>query len=263
MVLLKTLGFALFLYAALVGLIALLQGPMLFPRAMVAPAPALPETAERLEVTHQGATLHGVRIPGRDPGLPLLLGFGGNAWNAEDVALFLQRIAPDHPVAAFHYRGYAPSTGRPSSRALMADSEAIFDQLDADKVVAVGFSIGSGVAAHLARTRPLQGAVLVTPFDSLAAVARQSFPWAPVRLLFRHDMPALEALTATPAPVALIIAARDTIIPPARAHALAEGLAAADRAPRRVETLQAGHNDIYGHPDFAPALRTAIAAVIE
>ncbi len=263
--LLKALLAGLTLWGALVLLMAALQTSMLFPRSMVGPAPALPATTERLYLTRaDGVTLEGVRIAGHDPARPVLLGFGGNAWNAESLALFLHQIAPDHPVAAFHYRGYAPSTGRPSAAALMTDAEAIHDQLapDApDGLVAVGFSIGSGVAAHLAQTRPLAGAVLVTPFDALVNVARQSLPWAPVRWLFRHDMRPLDALVQGNTPVAILIAERDEVIPPARAEALVSGLADGGHPAQSVQRIAARHNDIYGHPDFAGALRDAIRSV--
>jgi uncharacterized protein len=43
--------------------------------------------------------------------------------------------------------------------------------LTPERVVAIGFSIGSGAAAYLAQQRPLAGLVLVTPFDSLEALA--------------------------------------------------------------------------------------------
>lgn len=249
------------LWAGLVVLFALMQGAILFPRAMVGAPPPLPDAARRLTLPRpDGDLLHGVLIPGRDD-LPLILGFGGNAWNGDSVALFMHQILPGHPVAVFHYRGYAPSTGSPSARALLADAEAVHDLMVAEGMadqIAIGFSIGSGVAAHLAATRPLRGAVLVTPFDSLMEVARQTLPWAPVRLLFRHDMDALGALKATDRPAALILATRDEVIPPARAEALVAGL---KEPPAFLQRIPAGHNDIYGHPDFAPALRAAVAAL--
>ena len=46
----------------------------------------------------------------------LILGFGGNAWNGQDVASYLHQVFPEADVMAFHYRGYRPSTGRPLSR---------------------------------------------------------------------------------------------------------------------------------------------------
>ena len=49
----------------------------------------------------------------------------------------------------------APSTGSPSAKALMADAPLVHDlaveRVKPERVVAAGFSIGSGVAASLAR----------------------------------------------------------------------------------------------------------------
>ncbi len=240
-----------------IALLAIFQTALLFPRALVGAAPALPAGAERLSLTRDGGDiLHGVRIKGRDPARPIILGFGGNAWNAEAMALFLHQIVPDHDVVTFHYRGYAPSTGRPSARALMADAVAVHDLIapDASGVIAVGFSIGSGVAAHLAAERDIARVVLVTPFDSLSAVARQLYPFAPVGLLFRHEMNAQAALARSRAEIRLILATRDDVIPPARAEALVTALPHPE-----VTRINAGHNSIYDHPEFAPALRAALA----
>ena len=49
-------------------------------------------------------------------------------------------------------------------------------------------SIGAGPAAYLASQRPIAGLILVTPFDSLTALAREHYPWAPVSLLLRYRM---------------------------------------------------------------------------
>ena len=57
----------------------------------------------------------------------LILGFGGNAWNGQDVAEYLHELFPDEDVVAFHYRGYAPSTGSPSAEALIADAPLVYD----------------------------------------------------------------------------------------------------------------------------------------
>ena len=117
------------LYAAVVTGMYLAQTWLLFPTALVGAARVqLPASARRLEArTPDGEVLVGVRIPARGEGgesAPGLLGFGGNAWNADAMALYLHDLFPDREVAAFHYRGYAPSTGKPSAEALLSDSVA-------------------------------------------------------------------------------------------------------------------------------------------
>ena len=255
------------LYALVVLLVAVMQGAIVFPRSLVGPSPTLPDDTQILSVTRpDGSVLQGSLIPGQNPTKPLILAFGGNAWNADAVALFVHGIAPEYPVAAFHFRGYAPSTGRPSADALKADAVALYDYLAPNAtngIIAIGFSVGSGVAAHLSAERPIDGAVLVTPFDSLVAIGKQTMPWLPVRLLFRHEMNALEALKTSRTPIALILASQDEVIPPARAKSLVDGLRASDRAVAAISQIQAGHNDIYAHPQFADDLRNSLSAVAD
>lgn len=241
------------LYGLVATILFIFQDSIVFPRHMVPAAPALPDHAERLRLVRpDGAVLQGVRLPGRDRTRPVVLGFPGNGTNAETMALFLHQVLPARDVVVYHYRGYAPSDGAPSARALTEDALAIHDSLDGP-VAVVGFSIGSGVAAHLAGARALDRVVLSTPFDTLHQVAQDSLPFLPVRWLFRHNLTPVTALASNMAPVTLFIASHDKVIAPERAEALAATLP--DATTLR---LAAGHNDIYNHPDFAPALRQAL-----
>lgn len=254
------------LYAALIAVMYLAQTWLIFPTALVGAAGVqLPSAAQRLEIkTPDGDVLVGIRLPGAGEGLHqalTLLGFGGNAWNADAMALYLHGLFPGRDVVTFHYRGYAPSSGRPSAEALMGDALLIFDHLKQARsqknVVAIGFSIGSAVAASLARHRPASGLILVTPFDSLEALARDHYWWAPVGLLLRHRMPTIDLVRGTSAPTALIIAERDTIVPARRSAPLRSA------APNLVfeRTIDAGHNDLYDRPAFASAMREALARI--
>ena len=248
------------LYAGVVALLALAQTALIFPRwAMPGAESRLPPDTRHLQIDRPGGiALVGMDLPGPRDDLPVILGFGGNAWPGDALANYLRAALPDHRIVVFHYRGYGPSAGRPSARALAEDALAIHDHLQAETVVAVGLSLGSGPAAHLAARRDLAGLVLVTPFDSLTNLAQGHYPWAPVRLLLRHRMEVARDLEGIRAPVALIAAGSDTIIPAERTAPLRK------IAPNLVldRTITgAGHNSLYDHPDFVPTLRNAVARV--
>ena len=237
------------------------QSHLIFPTHAVPPAGPWPPRAERLSLkSAAGQELIGIHIPADEPAKEqtLVLGFGGNAWNGQDVAQYLHELFPDEEIVAFHYRGYAPSQGSPSAEALIADAPLIYDlaieRLEPKRVLAVGFSIGSGVAARLAETRNLDGLILVTPFDSLKAVAQSMFPWLPIGPLFDHEIDAASAIEKLKVPVAIVAAERDEIVPTERTEGLRR------RVPQLLfdRTIAgAGHNDIYARSDFHEAMREA------
>lgn len=242
------------------------QTDLLFPVRAVPPAGPLPPGAERLRVaTADGETLHGVHLPpATQENAPktLILGFGGNAWNGQEVATYLHGIFPEAHVVAFHYRGYPPSTGSPSADALLEDAPLLFDEtmkrVGPERTVVAGFSIGSGVAARLSRLRKVDGMILVTPFDSLRAVAQGLYPWLPIGPFFQHEMAAADDLAGGATSVAIISAEQDEIIQTARTDALRQS-AAELKFDRTI--AGAGHNDIYHRADFQASMREALEAV--
>ena len=98
---------------------------------------------------------------------------------------------------------------------------------------------------------------MVTPFDSLEAVASDLYWWAPVGPLLRNRMPTIEFVRGSNVPTALITAERDTIAPKRRSAPLR----AAIRNLVFERAIDAGHNDLYDHPDFAKAAQEALMRV--
>lgn len=186
----------------------------------------------------------------RRPGSRALLYFGGNA---DDAAAHVEPFAaalPGHSLYLVNYRGYGGSSGRPSEPALVADALAVFDRVHGihDEVDVVGRSLGSGIAVRLASERAVARLVLVTPFDSLVNLARNYFGWLPVRLLLRDRYESAPLASAVSAPVLMVIAGEDEIVPRARSDALAAAF-----APGQIEVAivqGAGHNTLDLSPEY-------------
>jgi pimeloyl-ACP methyl ester carboxylesterase len=255
-----------FLYLAICAFMFFAQTRLLLPVAQVGASGPLPPAAERIEVAAaSGERLSGLHIPPARPGGErlLILGFGGNAWNADAMAAQLAELYPEADIVTFHYRGFAPSAGSPGAAAMRDDALRIFDfvrgHYPSRRILAVGFSIGSGVAASLAAHRPLDGLILVTAFDSLGRVAAAQFPWLPVRLLFRNNLDPSEDLAGSRIRVALVSAGGDRLVLPARTQALRDAIP--DLVFDRT-IAGADHNDIYRNPAFAPAMREALESLL-
>ena len=182
-------------------------------------------------------------------------------WNGQDVAEYLHELFPDDDVVAFHYRGYAPSTGSPSADALIADAPLVYDA--AVEAVEAGAGHRRRLQHRHGRRRPasqpsakLDGLILVTPFDSLKAVAQSMYPWLPIGPFFEHEIDAAgRARRASRRRSRSLRPSDDEIVPAERTDALRK------RVPNLVfdRTIAgAGHNDIYARSDFHEAMHEAL-----
>ena len=189
------------------------------------------------------------------PGSRALLYFGGNA---EDVAGNIEAFSaafPDRSLFLVNYRGYGGSSGQPSEAALFADALAIFDHVrrEHSEIAVMGRSLGSGVAVLVASERPVEQLVLVTAFDSLVNVASEYFRWLPVRMLLRDRYESAGRAAAVTAPVLMVIAGEDEIIPRPRSEALINAFPASQV---RVEVVPGvGHNTLDLSPGYLGAVR--------
>ncbi len=186
-----------------------------------------------------------------------LIYFGGNAEDVSYSLPDLSRAFAEHAIYLLHYRGYGGSGGTPSETALFADALTLFDRVHAEhpNVLVIGRSLGSGVAVHLARVRPVARLVLVTPYDSLEDLAASRFPFFPVRWLLRDRFESRRYAAQVSAPTLLIGAEHDEVVPLRSAELLAT------RFRPGVATLTVlpgtGHNTVSDHPRYLALLKGA------
>jgi len=196
-----------------------------FPQPIASTAHIGAEIAPIEIVSSNGTRLHGWMRPATATPAPIVLYFGGNA---EEVSWTIteRRWPLAWTIVAMNYRGYGKSEGTPSETALVADALAIYDAIatrsdvDATHIVAIGRSLGTGVAVKLAAARPLAGVILASPYDSLVALGRTHYPWLPVSWLLKHRFDVDADAQRMRIPMLAIVASSDTIIPRARSQSL-------------------------------------------
>ena len=266
-IVLSALGFA---YCAYLVMLYIGQDGMVFPGRPANPAreqeirryyPRL----EPLDVTAaDGVRLRGYYLPRERDGkpAPAVLYFCGNAEEQTGFFLWSPNELRPYGVAGVDYRGYGRSDGKASEKALKADALAVYDALaarlgDDPRIVVMGRSLGTALAAWVAARRPVAGVVLVTPFDSLAAVGQQAHPLVPVRLLLKYPFDVLPDAANVKAPTLFLIASADTLVPPVHA----ERLAAAWKAPKEVRVIEgATHGNIVDTPEYWTFVRDFVKA---
>ncbi len=173
--------------------------------------------------------------------------FNGNAGNRA-YRSGLARAFRAHGVAVllFDYRGYGGNEGRPTEAGLAFDARAARAYLatradvDPQRVVYFGESLGAAVAIGLAVEHPPAALVLRSPFTSLADVGRLHYPFLPVRWLLRDRFQSLERIAHIASPVLVIAGDRDRVVPLEQSRQLY----AAASAPKRLVIISgADHND--------------------
>jgi len=215
-------------------------------------------TARRLGPTQMAAqfksgdTLLQLTVrPHAGPGAVLY--FGGNGEDVSSSVAPLMAAFPGREIVMLHYRGYGGSAGRPTEAAIAADAAGLFDEVHArhPDVIVIGRSLGTGVAARLASTRPVARLVLVTPYDSLLAIAQRQFWFAPVRWLLIDKYESWRYVPGIRAPVLILRAEHDELIPAASTEALR---ARFPPGQVRVVVVPASHNTIIDDPLYVRSL---------
>lgn len=221
----------LFAYGGLVATIALLQKRLVF-NPSYADCPVLPDTdtheiAELSLPVQGGSTLKGWLLrPGRRDALsPAIIYYAGRS---EEVS-WLKGAAswfPSHVILALNYRGYGESDGHPTEKAFYTDGLDQFDWLirqpgvDPKAVTLIGRSLGTGVASYVAAQRPAATVVLISPYDSLLAVARRRLWFTPLSLIMRHKFDSVAYAKKATQPCLALLAEHDDVVPAEHTHRL-------------------------------------------
>lgn len=150
---------------------------------------------------------------------PAVVYFGGRSEEVSWVARDAGKLFPGMTVLAVNYRGYGDSQGDPAENHMVEDGCMLFDWLaarshvDPARVAVVGRSLGSGVAVQVAMQRPVHSVVLITPYDSILAIAQRRFRAVPVSFVLRHRFESIKYAAELKAPTYVVRAASDDVVP--------------------------------------------------
>lgn len=260
----RWLGWALTLalaYAALLGAMYVGQEKLLFhPRTLPADHRFnVSDDVHEVYIDVPGARLHALhlRLPEPDGVVFYLHGNAGHLQSWFVNTDVYRRANLD--LVMLDYRGFGKSTGRIESEAqLQADVRAAWQHVAAKYEgrhrVFIGRSLGSGLVAALAAEVQPELTLLISPYESVAALAGEIYPWVPGALL-RYPLRTDEVLPKVQGPVLLLHGDRDATIPVEHSQRL---LAVAPKA-RLVVIEGAGHNDLQAFEAYRQALAEALA----
>lgn len=179
------------------------------------------------------------------PSRGTVLVFHGNAGSARDRAFYLRALEPlGLRVLLAEYPGYGGRPGDLSEASLVADAREtlrLARRHFGEPLWVLGESLGAAVAAQTAAdpAGPASGLLMITPWDNLPDLAQSIYWYLPARWLVRDAYDSRAALQGYPGPVAMLIAGRDEIVPPAQSQRLFQALT----EPKRLWVFpEADHN---------------------
>jgi pimeloyl-ACP methyl ester carboxylesterase len=238
---------ALALLAGWFGLACAMQRTLLFPAPPAGAGRALDEIpgAERVWIETPRARSEAwllSPLPAAGARAPLVLFAHGNGELIDDwVGAFEPLRRWGAAVLLVEYPGYGRSTGSPSQASIAAAMAEAYDRarqradVDPDRIVAYGRSLGGGAACALVRERRVAALVLESTFTSVRRLARGMLVPG---FLVRDPFDNLAALRDYDGPVLIVHGEHDQLVPVAHARALH---AAAPRS--RLALERCGHND--------------------
>jgi fermentation-respiration switch protein FrsA (DUF1100 family) len=231
------------------GALVLLQRRLIyFPSGEVPDVSVALSGAEEVAFrTEDGLVLAGWFIaPSGSGDVFTVLVFNGNGGNRADRSELATALSSrGHGVMLFDYRGFGENSGNPSEKGLHSDGLGAVEYLssrvdvDAERIVYFGESLGAAVAIGAAETHPPAGLILRSPFASLAEVAAVHYP-APLSFLLWDAFSNSERIARIHVPILVVAGSADRTIPIAQSRQVYD---AANDPKRFVAIEGADHNE--------------------
>lgn len=233
----------------------------LFPVSEIATSATPADFVIHRLVASDGVPVHAIELPA-PPGARTVVHFHNNRETVEAAADFARAIRRRGlGVLLVEYRGYGASRGQqPSEEGLYRDAEAAFTMLASrgigpQQIVLSGTSLGTGVAAEMARRGRGSRLVLVTPYTSIPDLVTDRVPGMPADRLLTDRFATLEKAADIHVPALVIHGDADEIVP----FAMGRRVAAAIAGARFIRVPGGHHGDLFARE--GARLFDAIAAL--
>ena len=239
-------------YAAWCVIVFLAQRWLQYPGVSLVPPARPPDIPglETLEIPTSFGRVEAWYLPASPPPSgpgPALVHFHGNNELIDDWARLVGGLnRRGVAVLLVEFPGYRRSDGKPSQGSITETALAAYDllasrsEVDGDRIISYGRSLGGGAACQLARHRPVAALALTSTFTSVRHFSRH---YLVPGFLTRDPFDNRAVVSSFAGPVLITHGRQDVTIP------FSHGVALADASPRaRLVAHEATHNDC--PPDF-------------
>ena len=221
----------------------------------------LPDFTELNYKTPSGQKIHGFFAPPKAPRRMTIVFFQGNAGNlgirVDKIKMWREQ---GYGVVLATYRGFERNAGSPTEDGLYEDARTTINVAKdrgvrfADMIL-YGESLGTGIAVEMAaamgKLNPPGGVILEVPYTSIPEVGAYRYPFMPIFWLLWDRYDSASKIKNIEAPVLILQAGQDKVIPPIFAQKLFD----AAKPPKTILTnINAGHMGVYSSADLVKGI---------
>lgn len=193
-----------------------------------------------------------------------ILYFMGNGGALSYFTLSLEaHQSADRTVAAMQYPGGGGIPGKPSEVRLKADALAAYDWLAAQHngpIAVHGFSMGTGLAVHVAAARPVAAIILDAPYVKMCELMTRA-SWLPAcHLPGVQKWDSAAEVDQLSAPVLIQHGTADQLIPMRNGQRMSERMKDAGLSVTFHGVDGATHNNLAGQPGYRSRIEAFLDA---
>lgn len=207
------------LYLVIIGLLFFFQEKLIFFPSKISKSYQFKFGGIHQEInipSNDGAVLNGILFKAENSkGLIFYLhGNGGTIDSWGTIAPVYTNL--NYDLFILDYRSYGKSEGTiQSEKQLFNDHQLVYNHLktmyDENKIIVLGYSIGTGFAAKLASENNPKLLILQAPYFNLTDIMRKNYPFVPTFLL-KYKLKTNEYLKACKLPIVIFHGTADEII---------------------------------------------------
>lgn len=185
---------------------------------------------------------------------PLVIFFQGNYQNSSHTFVsheeMFNKYFAGYNVLIMDYPTFGKSEGRLTENQIFKLAELTYDyaisrhDVNKDKIVIMGYSIGTGPATYLASKKNACGLILLAPYDRMQSIYNKHIDmfYGPLKFLIRYQFDSIEYAKDVEEPTQIITSKSDEVIN----YTLAENLSKKFRDARKILVLEnEKHNDYF------------------
>lgn len=239
------------IYLVILLLVFIFQRQFLyFPDQSVPPASYLDQMDVESVVIRSDADgdLRSLWHEPKAPDSPVILLLHGNAGSHFHRIPIYRALASDGAaVLGVGYPGYGGNIGSANESELFQTAQENYDWLiqkgiKPDRIIIIGESLGSGVAAYLASQNDAAGLIMVAAYTGMNDMAQRQFPFFPAGWLVKDRYRTIDRIDSINMPLTWIHGTEDELIP----FAMGKSFFNAAKNPKTAFPIKdAGHNDLW------------------